>query len=940
MLNSKLSKKTLRGPLTMRSVGLILFVVLMTSSFCGCAEVSKPFPAKIPMEKPTDIKLSSAMERLYDEWNPHEDRGNELYSNFKYSRLEGFTYDERNSRRDPTKVLKINGTYYVWYTYRHTEAAPAGAKNATDTIPSTDWDLAEIWYATSKDGFKWKEQGPAIKRAPKGGYGWRSVSTPDILVWGGKYYLYYQGFNEIPGLKGDVAAATVAQADSPDGPWSPLGKVVVDFGKPGEWDSNAIHDPYPLVYKGKIYLYYKGSPGKQGSDGTIVRAQGVAIADHPLGPFKKSPLNPVLNSGHETCLFPWKEGIAAIVSLDGPEKNTVQYAPDGLNFEMKSILQVPPIAPGPFVPDAFSDNGNGRGITWGLCHINPDGGGSAKSSMLARFDCDLSRDVDRPFFKANNLRFEKTTYFQEKVRLPEYLRKQINAERKKTEINTIPNMGAPDVALQYQKAIEKKIDQARKVIDKGPYKANYENMERHQESPDWYRDAKFGIYFHWGVYSVPESGHEWYPCNMHQIYDKKWGIHDYHMKTYGGPVKHPYDKFVPGLTGQNFDADEWADLFVKAGARFAGPVAEHHDGYSMWDSDVTPWNAADTGPKRDITGQLEKAIRKRDMKFITTFHHARNGIQPVSKKNRNKGWHYAGALIDYPEVLEDPDRAFLYGYMPRWRFEQLWLAKLVEVIDTYKPDLIWFDSWLDRIAEHRREEFLAYYLNRAQQWGEDVVVTYKQQDLPMTIGLEDFERGRLNALSEHCWLTDDTITADRSWCYVKDVPLKTTEYLVHVLADIVSKNGCLLLNIAPKANGTIPDDQRRILLEMGDWLKVNGEAIYETRPWKIFGEGPTLLEKSGGFVEELSYTSRDFRYTQSKDGNTVYVIMLGRPDSDKVTVKSLASGSEYMDSKIASINLIGSGKKIKWDQDKDGLHMNFPKTAKGEHAFVWKVTLK
>lgn len=397
----------------------------------------RPFPANLPAEKPASQPLSAAIERLYDVWNPHEDRGNELYSNFKYSRPEGLSYENNTSRRDPSKVLKIDGTYYVWYTHRQTERPPSGPKNATDTIPSFDWDLGEIWYATSQDGFTWAEQGPAVKRAPKGQYGWRSVSTPDVLAWGDKYYLYFQGFNEIPGLKGDRAAATVAEADSPAGPWRSLGRVVVDFGAEGEWDSNAIHDPYPLVYRGKIHLFYKGSPGKHGAGNTLVRAQGVAIADHPLGPFTKSPLNPVLNSGHETCLWPWKGGIAAIVSLDGPEKNTVQYAPDGVNFQMMSILQVPPVAPGPFVPDAFADNGDGRGFTWGLCHINPDGGGSTKYSILARFDCDLSLDVNRPAFKHNNLRFNEQTYFQQRVKLPDYMLKQINCERAKVDHDTV-----------------------------------------------------------------------------------------------------------------------------------------------------------------------------------------------------------------------------------------------------------------------------------------------------------------------------------------------------------------------------------------------------------------------------------------------------------------------------------------------------------------------
>ena len=397
---------------------------------------SPVFPALIPTEKP-DYPVSAAVARLYDEWNPHEDRANELYSNFKYSPIEGLPLSSNISRRDPTKILKINDVYHIWYTRRETEQPPAGADKATDTIPSTDWDLAEIWHATSKDGFTWEEQGPAIRRLPKSGYGWRSISTPDIIVWKGKFFMYYQGFNEIPGKRGDRAAVTAAVADSPDGPWKPTGKVLVDFGGPDDWDSNAIHDPYPIVFKGKIYFYYKGSPGKAGRDGTLVRAQGLATADHPLGPFTKCPINPVINSGHETCTFPWKDGLAAIASLDGPEKNTVQYSPDGINWTVKSLIQVPPIAPGPYCPDAFSNSGDCRGFTWGLCHINPDGGGASNESILARFDCDLSLDVDHQILKRNNLRFDLSTYFQKGIALPENIKKLILSEQKKLDRETM-----------------------------------------------------------------------------------------------------------------------------------------------------------------------------------------------------------------------------------------------------------------------------------------------------------------------------------------------------------------------------------------------------------------------------------------------------------------------------------------------------------------------
>jgi hypothetical protein len=393
------------------------------------ASMAEVFPALIPEEKP-EIPVSAAVARLYDQWNPHEDRGNELYSNFKYTPLKGLEQKPNISRRDPSKVLLIDGVYHVWYTCRKSAGIPAG-KAATDTIPSFDWDLCDLWHATSTDGWIWEEdEKPAVTRLERPQYGWRSISTTDVLIWKGKYYLYYQGFNEIPGLNvGDRAAVTVAEADSPYGPWKPLGKVVIDFGAEGEWDSDAIHDPYPIVYNGKIYIYYKGSPQKGGRDGTIVRAQGVAIAEHPLGTFKKSPLNPVINSGHETCMFPFRDGVAAIVSLDGAEKNTVQYAPDGINFEIASLIQIPPVAPGPFVYDAFADNGDGRGITWGLCHIMDKESGN-NNSILARFDCDLSLDVDRQYFKRNNLRFNDDTYFQQSTKMNGWLRKQIEGEVK------------------------------------------------------------------------------------------------------------------------------------------------------------------------------------------------------------------------------------------------------------------------------------------------------------------------------------------------------------------------------------------------------------------------------------------------------------------------------------------------------------------------------
>ncbi|MEM9337505.1 MAG: family 43 glycosylhydrolase [Bacteroidota bacterium] len=381
----------------------------------------KGYPWDIPQEMP-DRPVSKAIERLYTDYMAPRPQDNELFSAFKYTELKGFDYSDGDgtvSRRDPSKIIKENGLYYVWYTKRQTVAPPVGFTKAhlsTDVIPSTDWDLSDIWYATSKDGITWKEQGVAIERPEKPAVGWRSVTTTDILKWEGKYYLYYQAFNEASGTKGDHCPVAAAYADSPDGPWTKVNQVIIENGEPGTWDQFSIHDPYPLVYKGKIYIYYKAAYGDRPD---YLVGAGLAIADDPLGPFKKHPLNPLFNSGHETALFPFKEGIAAMVLRDGNENSTIQYAPDGVNFGIASVSALMPFAAGAYVPDAFTSNGNGRGITWGVSHFTGPQGASVgkrrKYSYLARFDCDLSLDLDDPEMKNTRLYLHPDVYFSRKL---------------------------------------------------------------------------------------------------------------------------------------------------------------------------------------------------------------------------------------------------------------------------------------------------------------------------------------------------------------------------------------------------------------------------------------------------------------------------------------------------------------------------------------------
>jgi len=412
----------------------------------------------------------------------------------------------------------------------------------------------------------------------------------------------------------------------------------------------------------------------------------------------------------------------------------------------------------------------------------------------------------------------------------------------------------------------------------------------------------------------------------------------HHVETWGEPTEFGYPDFVPMFQAEKFDADEWADLFVEAGARFAGPVAEHHDGFAMWDSAQTPWNAMDMGPKRDVTGELAEAIRKRGMKFVTTFHHARNRLYQIEQKGQ-KNWtgHYDFVQKNFPSLLEDPKNAILYGFMPQEKFLEMWKGKLIEVIDKYQPDLMWFDSWLNEIPDAYKTEYLAYYFNQARKWNKEVVVTFKQDDLPREVGLDDYEKGRANELTDFVWLTDDTISRG-SWCYTENLRIKNTAEVLRTLIDIVSKNGQLLLNISPMANGTIPDNQKEVLLGIGKWLREYGEAIYDTRPFVEFGEGPTRLEKGGGFVRlEEGYTAQDIRYT--KKGSTVYAMLLGWPgENEQVRMTMFGVGNKAAGIKVKDVSMLGTTEKINWERQESGLIVTSPATKINDLSIVFKIS--
>ncbi|MCF8225223.1 MAG: alpha-L-fucosidase [Bacteroidales bacterium] len=470
------------------------------------------------------------------------------------------------------------------------------------------------------------------------------------------------------------------------------------------------------------------------------------------------------------------------------------------------------------------------------------------------------------------------------------------------------------------------------------YEPDWKSLGNHEAAPEWFRDAKLGIYFHWGVYSVPAFGSEWYPRNMHLKESREYA---HHLENYGHPSEFGYHDFVPLFKAEHFDAGEWADLFVKAGAKFAGLVAEHHDGFSMWDSDVTPWNAAAMGPKRDVTGELADAFRDRGLKLITTFHHARN-LQRADSLNHNNWKSHYPFFKGMPPTSEDEQLRYLYGNIPedQW-IEEVWLAKLKEVVDNYKPDIVWFDSWLDEIPESYRKEFSAYYLNQAQKWKKEVVIVRKQDDLPLTYTVDDLEKSRKNELDEHPWMTDEAISKG-SWCYTDNLQIKSTRDVLHVLIDIVSKNGVLLLNISPMADGTIPGNQRNVLLGLGKWLDKYGEAIYGSRPWYTYGEGPTK-EPEGHFENhaeflKVKYSWRDVRYT--KRGNNIYCMVMGWPETAEFTFKAFSEKLLPEDINIKKVTLLGSDQKLEWKNMGEGLKVVLPDQAPDAMANVFKVNIR
>ncbi len=466
------------------------------------------------------------------------------------------------------------------------------------------------------------------------------------------------------------------------------------------------------------------------------------------------------------------------------------------------------------------------------------------------------------------------------------------------------------------------------------YEPTWESLQQYQ-APEWFRDAKFGIFIHWGVFSVPSFYSEWYPREM---YHAGSAANKHQVATYGPLNKFGYKDFIPLFKAEKFDADQWLTVFKQAGARYIVPVAEHHDGFAMYRTKLNKWNAVDMGPRRDVIGELAAATRKQGLVFGLSSH-------------RIEHWWFFGFGQAGDTDVQDPQYASLYG--PATNIDPFkrqptdppiapafmadWQARTRELVDSYHPQLLYFDWWIEQPEmTANRQQLAAYYYNQALSWHKGVVLNYKDDAFPEGTAVYDIERGSAKATKKYPWQTDTSI-GKKSWGYIAGEENKDANELIDELIDVVSKNGNLLLNVGPRPDGSLAPEQQAVLLGMGQWLQVNGEGIYGTRPWAVQGEGPTPPPDDKVLFNENAakgFVAQDIRFTQK--GKTVYAYSLDVPTA-ATTIGALATGAH---GQVASVAVLGSPEKVRWTQGAGGLVVQPLKSYPTKLAVGYKIAFR
>lgn len=473
----------------------------------------------------------------------------------------------------------------------------------------------------------------------------------------------------------------------------------------------------------------------------------------------------------------------------------------------------------------------------------------------------------------------------------------------------------------------------------GTYKADWDSLANHP-IPSWYTKLKFGIFIHWGLYSVPAYDNEWYSRNMYVQGSRAF---EHHQRTYGHQKDFGYKDFIPLFKAEKFDPDSWTKLFKESGAQYVMPVAEHHDGFQMYQSGLSKWNAAQMGPCRDIIGELKESCKARGLRFGVSSH-------------RVEHWFFMGHGREFDSDVREPmelgdfywpaqpegDHQDLFSVpMPTDEFLEDWLLRCCELIDKYKPTILYFDWWIEHSAvKPYLKRFAAYYYNRADEWGTGCVIHYKHDAFPFGCAVADVERGQFAQAKPYPWQSDTAI-ARNSWCYTENNDYKTARDILWDLIDVVSKNGRMLLNVGPKSDGTIGVEDRKVLEDIGQWMQQNSEAIYDSTTWRLSQEGPTEIQE-GQFADGVAkrFTSKDIRYTCK--GSALYAIAMVWPDGGRVNLESLreadASKLPLFHGMIKSVQIVGHDDSVAWNRDQEALHVSAP-TVTSDLPVVIKITM-
>jgi alpha-L-fucosidase len=470
-------------------------------------------------------------------------------------------------------------------------------------------------------------------------------------------------------------------------------------------------------------------------------------------------------------------------------------------------------------------------------------------------------------------------------------------------------------------------------IATGPFQPTMESLKRYK-CPEWFRDAKFGIWAHWGPQAVPMDG-DWYARG---IYEQGSGHYKYHIEHYGHPSQFGYKDIVPLWKAEKWDPERLMQLYKKAGAKYFVSMGSHHDNFFLWNSKLHKWNAVNMGPKRDVVGDWQKAAKRNGMKFGVSEHLGASfwwfQMSHGSDKTGPKaGVPYDGANPEYQDLYHFPaERGDSQWYSKNSRWQRQWYAEIQELVDNYHPDLLYSDGGVAFNNNVGLSMIAHLYNSSAAAHGGQPEVIYNCKQRSEGRWVEDLERGIMPKIDPFPWQTDTSIG---DWFYNRNWKFRPVSWVIHMLVDNVSKNGNLLLNVVQRPDGSLDAEVEQMLGQLADWTAIHGEAIYGSRPWLVYGESAVRV-RGGAFGEDFKYNAKEIRFTTQ--GPTLYAIALGWPEDGQLVVRSLAKPVSENTNNITAVSLLGYDGQLTWKQTADGLIVTLPEKKVSEYTTALKIT--